>query len=564
MSTQEATPTTTAAPLAPGAGHFARRATGLVREIGIRDSVIFNVLPGVPGFTLAISTFFLLATFAQANIFVCLAIAALCAFLVNGAFGLLSQIMPRTGGEYVLVSRSLHPALGLGASLLITFSAVLFVGYAAVVTAQVAIGPMITLFGIAVESQGLQDFGADITATPWSMIVGGALIVVLTAIMIYGTRTIMRLQSILFALGMLGLLIGAIALLFTTRDGFVEAFNDFAGPYTEQANSYGYFIEQGRAAGVDTSGGTDWGNTIVASGAIIAFTVFSWWSVCFAGELRAAGTRRNWYAMLGGMAITFGSLLVMIILLYKTVGREFLTAVNGVSADPEVYTLPVAPWWTTLVAAIETSPVFVLALTVTFFAWGPLLLFTNMMQPVRAVFAWAFDQVIPARVAATSTRRNTPVVALVLMGAIAVGCTYFAAYSDSFYEILALVVVLIFPVFILVGIAAIVFPYRNREAYEASTANITVAGVPLLTLFGIGAIAVGVFCLWLFLAHADLGLKNGGTGFFDQLFTEPWNGGLALIASWLILGALVYYVAAAVRRSQGIDLSLNYRVIPPE
>ena len=39
---------------------------------------------------------------------------------------------------------------------------------------------------------------------------------------------------------------------------------------------------------------------------------------------------------------------------------------------------------------------------------------------------------------------------------------------------------------------------------------------------------------------------------------------IALIATCLILGAVIYYGGKAWRASQGIDLSLNYLEIPPE
>ena len=72
----------------------------------------------------------------------------------------------------------------------------------------------------------------------------------------------------------------------------------------------------------------------MASGAIIAFGVWVWFSTNLAGEIRSAGTRSNWYSMLLGLLITFGSIAIMVALLYHTVGQQFLTAVNGVSGDP--------------------------------------------------------------------------------------------------------------------------------------------------------------------------------------------------------------------------------------
>ena len=89
-------------PAAPQA-HFARRATGLVRDIKVRDAVIFNVLPACPGLVMAVSIFWILSTFSGVNVYAAIGITVVCSFLISGAFGLLSQIMPRSGADYILV-----------------------------------------------------------------------------------------------------------------------------------------------------------------------------------------------------------------------------------------------------------------------------------------------------------------------------------------------------------------------------------------------------------------------------------------------------------------------------
>jgi hypothetical protein len=61
-----------------------------------------------------------------------------------------------------------------------------------------------------------------------------------------------------------------------------------------------------------------------------------------------------------------------------------------------------------------------------------------------------------------------------------------------------------------------------------------------------------------------LGLPNAGKSIAKQLFTSPLNGGLSLIACALIVGAVIYFVGRAWRRTQGIDIALNYIEIPPE
>src|SRR6185437_6616223 len=148
--------------------HFARRATGFVRDVKVRDAVIFNVLPACPGLVMAVSVFWVLSSFAQVNVYVAILITAVCSFVISGAFGLLSQLMPRSGADYILISRSLHPALGIGSSILIGASSMLAMGYWGVFTANICIGPMLTMVGVADGSSTLQDWGQTATSKGWS------------------------------------------------------------------------------------------------------------------------------------------------------------------------------------------------------------------------------------------------------------------------------------------------------------------------------------------------------------------------------------------------------------
>jgi APA family basic amino acid/polyamine antiporter len=544
--------------------HFARRATGFVRDVKVRDAVIFNVLPACPGLVMAVSIFWVLSVFSQVNVYIAILITALCSFVISGAFGLLSQIMPRSGADYILISRSLHPALAVGSSILIGTSSMIAMGYWGVFTAKICIGPMLTMTGVAADSSTLQDWGTTVTSNGWSMAIGLVEIGLLALVMAYGMRLMMRVQLWLFALGSIGFLTAAIVLLTTSQSSFISSYNDYARPFTHRADTYHFFISKAHEAGVNLSGGTDWHNTIVASGAFIAFGVWVWFSTNLAGEIRQAGTRKNWYSMLGGLALTFIPIVVMVALLYHTVGQTFLTAVNGISGDPTVYTLPNAPWWITLVAAIHTNTLFVAFLGLTFVAWAPLIVYIQIVQPVRALFAWSFDQVIPERAAAINERTHTPVFTLALITVCSIPFLYMAAYSANFLKVVALSTIVGFPTFVLVGVSAILFPYRRRAAYEASVSNISLLGLPLMVYFGIGSVIAGLFGAWLWFAYPSLGLPRAGENLVAQLFTSPFRGGLALVAADLILGAVIYYAGKAWRASQGIDLSLNYLEIPPE
>src|SRR6476660_1880435 len=152
--------------------HFARRATGFVRDVKVSDAVIFNVLPACPGLVMAVSIFWVLTAFSGVNVYACIVITAICSFLISGAFGLLSQIMPRSGADYILVSRSVHPALAIGSSILIGASSILALGYWGVFSAKVCLRPLLTMVGVAADSPRLQSWGTTIADKPGDMIVG--------------------------------------------------------------------------------------------------------------------------------------------------------------------------------------------------------------------------------------------------------------------------------------------------------------------------------------------------------------------------------------------------------
>ncbi len=106
-----------------------RKATGLVREAGFWDTVVYNMLPAAPGVVLAFYVFWLPGTFPGSSIPWAMVAACLATLFVSSSFGLLALAMPRTAGDYVATSRILHPAVGLASSLLLSFSSILSVGY---------------------------------------------------------------------------------------------------------------------------------------------------------------------------------------------------------------------------------------------------------------------------------------------------------------------------------------------------------------------------------------------------------------------------------------------------
>ena len=99
---------------------FVREATGLVREFGSWDSFAFNM--GGIVTVVGLSTLFVSFTYLLgANLIISLILilpVLVAYYIIETQLGV---AMPRSGGDYVFVSRILHPSLGLATTWMLVF-----------------------------------------------------------------------------------------------------------------------------------------------------------------------------------------------------------------------------------------------------------------------------------------------------------------------------------------------------------------------------------------------------------------------------------------------------------
>ena len=123
---------------------FVRQSTGLVREASALDATIFNAVFSAPvGATLAWGVFFALSAFRGADLIT----ATLISFVINVPviimMALLASSMPRTGGDYVWVSRILKPPLATVSNFGAAFSAMIGATFWARYFPVSALGPIL-------------------------------------------------------------------------------------------------------------------------------------------------------------------------------------------------------------------------------------------------------------------------------------------------------------------------------------------------------------------------------------------------------------------------------------
>ena len=91
-------------------------------------------------------------------------------------------------------------------------------------------------------------------------------------------------------------------------------------------------------------------------------------------------------------------------------------------------------------------------------------------------------------------------------------------------------------------------------ALPISAGGRRIAGIPAVTLAGIGGVVVLGGMLIMFVTNSTI---NGAFGVTRDISLEVMGTVIGLGILWYI-GALVY------NRSRGVDLTLAYREIPPE
>src|SRR4029077_17352359 len=181
-----------------GSQLFVRQSTGLVREASALDATIFNAVFSAPvGATLAIGILWSLSAFPGADPIWATIIAVVLNIPVLIMMALLASSMPRTGGDYVWVSRILAPPLALISNFGAALSAMIGATFWARYFAVLALGPVLTSLGVLLGIPALTDWGTRFqTDKLWTFVGGLSMIVLLTAVLIAGTRTTFRWQNV--------------------------------------------------------------------------------------------------------------------------------------------------------------------------------------------------------------------------------------------------------------------------------------------------------------------------------------------------------------------------------
>ncbi len=530
-------------------GLFVRSATGLVREVNTFTATIINYIPGCPSQVLAAGLFFAFALYPGGNFLLGLLLVAPIMLAFAYSFGLLTSAIPRSGGDYMLVSRVIHPAAGLISSFCMTMATVLSNAFFGIAFSTVAIGPGLIIIGLISGNQNLVSWGNTIsTDKNWEFAIGALVMIGAALVLAGGWGWTLRVQAVLFGLTMLGLIICGLIALFTSPEAFMNGFNNFAKPITGSADTYHVIIKNAVKAGVNVNPPFSFGQTIPLIGVLAGFSIYTWWTTFIGGEIRQARTMKTANSMALAGILNLVSVAVFALIFIHTFGQEFLTAANASGAMPSQIASP--PFYFFLVSAQVGNTALAVFLVISFAVFWPLITYISLLQPTRMIFAYAFDGILPKAVTKIS-RTHSPYVAVIIATILSIVTLYWGINSSSFFQVLVYAVLFQLIAMMLVGLSAVLFPYLRPALYRASTTTRTFVGIPVVTIAGAVAIASGIFLYVLYFTNQNLGFVDPG-----KFFT--------ILAICIGLAVVYYFVARLVRSRQGVDLKLVYAEIPPE
>jgi amino acid transporter len=518
-------------------GVFTRASSGLVRQVKTADVLYY----GVQQIALSYIVFIVLAWgfYPGASMPLAALIATLAGLAMGICYAMFATLYPRSGGEYVYLSRTLAPVVGFAVSFSFAFWETFYTGINGAFFSLYSVAPMLAGLGVQSDSKGLLD-AADWFSHGWGIFLAGtAMIVFLAYIQYRGAAVYFKWQrwATYLAFGSLAvtilvLILGAAGVL-----DFKANFNELAG-----AGEYGKVVAQGVKDGLAPPAPFDFAETMK----FMIWPAFSIWfavaSTSFSGEVKNV-QRSQLIGITGSMTIMGIAFIALLFLYEKAFGGSFMlsSAANGLPIDAP----PFVPFFTAVVGGnvLLTIIMSVWVLAIAVFVTG-----TTLVYASRAALAWAIDGVAPERLGDVNEKYHSPHWALLLWTVIGIIFLGLFAFTDLLGPISGFLGLAIS--FLVVSVWAVFFPFARKEQFENSPIAWRVGGFPLMSLLGIiASVIVG----WAFYRLTI------DSAFSLNLKFANWGAVLGIV-----FAVVWFYAWKAYRKRQGVNLDRRYEEIPIE
>ncbi|MGB9023616.1 MAG: amino acid permease, partial [Candidatus Bathyarchaeia archaeon] len=319
---------------------YARKTSGLIRRLSAWDAMIYNIVFMAPTAVFVYGIWALL-TYPGTDLPTTAIVAALISIPIGLFYAIYSAAMPRSGGDYVWVSRVIHPAIGFGMNFFFFIAILGVAGSYMPWFAQYALGPIL-------EVAGYTDLAAMV-ATPEFIFPFAVLFFLFSAVVISrGAKTSHKVFWVFFILIVVGVIAYVATLLYVGPAGFKANFNAQSGM------NYDEVISIANNAGFPT--GMIWSATLLG----LAFTFMNFLgfnsSIYMSGEIKEV--QKAQLIAIPVSVIIFGVIMWIIYsTTYYAMSRELISSLAYLfgTGDP-AYTLGREPFFQNLFVFAAPSP----------------------------------------------------------------------------------------------------------------------------------------------------------------------------------------------------------------
>ena len=530
---------------------FARKASGLVRGLSFIDA--FGVGFMNQGLTPSMWVMITLGlgVYTGGNLIIATLLSAfLCGIGFSLVWGILGGSMPRSGGEYIYNSRILHPLIGIAESFGNAFVWIMWIYVLAPWTIDPGLVMMFQFLGVPQAAEWL--------GTPFAVFAISSVVSFIALLfVVFGIKVFASVQKVVMVLAVTGTVIILLVLTVTTREAFINSWNNLAIQYGSL--SYDAFLSTARTT-IESAGNvlpTTW-NWYDTLGVMVAGSWLFAYSYCItfiAGEVKRPD-KTIILANLAAVLVPAFFMTWLAIVLYRAVGFEFLSATAWVDNSGEAlagYTFPWSPNFVGLAAVITQNKFVVFMMALSFILFNLWWVALSYLAFPRILFAWGMDRMGPKWFADIDYRWASPVknhILCFILGEIGIALYAFRGNPMEGVSVTGLEIVSVFGV---TAVAAALFPYskKARQIWESSPyRSWKILGIPVVTIGAFFNLVYLAILFYFFIVMPDLeGLAIGS---------------LIMYAVIWILGILWYFYWKWRNRQVGVDINMTFGELPPD
>lgn len=530
-------------------GPYARRASGLVRQVTLFDAFSSN-LAAMPPYAIVLLPLWLISITPGSDLLLSIVLFAIGAMVAGTCWTFLTVSMPRSGGDYVFNSRITNPLVGFFTNASVVVAQFNWTAWNVWLLTQ-SLTMMTYGYAALTNNPGISSMLPLFSQPAFALALGSVIVWIICGLLIIGTKAFFMVVNALVVIASIMMFVVVGILLANVGTNFPAEFNQFMLPLTQNSNYYQFIIQTAQTNGFTAgSYGSNMWSTLEGM-AVVSFALYwFYWTAYLGGEIKGANSVKRMLTTNLTSCVYLGvPLAVAAILSVQIFGYSFLGSLAFLGYVPGSTVFPTFVWEDFLIMILTKNALLSILIEAGIIASMLMTGMIAILMVTRCMLAWSFDRLIPTWFGHIHERYHSPVRITILSAIITEAFLVVFNYSTwlSAYGLSAVLQSLLSVA--VVCLSCILFPSRLKTMYEASPiAKYKIGRAPLVTILGVIAFLFNLFLFYALVVNPAFGAN-----------TQP---GLIVVFGTSGAAIVWYILAHFYHKSRGINLSLVFREVP--